>query len=250
MQYSDGTTLQGIVQRALFLAFGDSQDHTNDYTLAAITASANQWMRTIAGWILDSDGVWEYDDSNQSTLPWATTNLVSNQRDYTMPTNIMKIMGVSIMDNSGNWNTLSQINRLQVTTEQNTDLEEQYSTPSQPEYYDVVGNSIMLYPAADNGISVTLNGGMRVFLSRSIVPFSVPTLFTTNDTTIPGFSENYHEMLCLGVAYDYLFSNGQTSKADSYWQKIQTMKTDLQSFYGLRNQGNPPAFSRMPESFN
>jgi hypothetical protein len=234
MQLSDPTNNNGIIQRAYFYAFGDSLDHSADWPLKDVVALANDWVRRIATWIWQTDLSWQFDDSNYSTLPEATTNLVANQRDYGLPSTVLKVEGVSVKDAAGNWYPLKQIDREEVQR-QGVDLETLYQNPSRPVYYDLVGNTVKIYPAADNGVSVTLSGGLKIFLQRDTTNFSVPASYTTADTTTPGFPSVFHDLVPMGAAYDYLSAN-DIQRANNLFARIQAERQDLADFVWARNK--------------
>ena len=66
-----------------------------------------------------------------------------------------------------------------------------------PEYYDKVGDTIILYPAPA-ATSVTLASGLRVWFQRTA------DLFTTSDTTQePGIPSPYHVLLAYYASIPY-----------------------------------------------
>src|SRR3990167_7720200 len=88
----------GILQRATLLVFGDSTDHTTDYPLADMVSSANVWLQEVTKWIWLTVGTWEFDDSNQTDLPIATTTLVASQQDYSLATTVSELLRVEVKD--------------------------------------------------------------------------------------------------------------------------------------------------------
>ena len=101
MQWSDPNNHQGIIQRTYFMTFGDSLDHSADWSLLDVTASGNLALAYIANALWKASDIWTWDDTNQTSLPVATTNLVSGQTDYSLGSTILQIKGVSILDISG-----------------------------------------------------------------------------------------------------------------------------------------------------
>ena len=182
MQLSVSTGKHGILQRATFLTFGDSLDHTADYPLADMVASANRWVQAVGLWIWRVSGTWEFDDSNYTTLPFATTNLVNNQQDYALPTTALALRRVEVRDANGIWSQLTQMDASEVGGA----LLEQGKIAGLPRHYDVVGNSLMLYPRPA-AASVTLVGGLRMQVDRESLTFSVPASYITADPTRTGF---------------------------------------------------------------
>lgn len=245
MQLINGTSKNALIPRTYFLTFGDSLDHSTDYPLADLVNSLNQWMHTVGLWIWSASGTWEFDDSNYTTLPISTTDMTDGQEDYALPTNIIQIEQVEVMDNAGNWKKIDPIEKDEVR-EAFSQFE---NTPAFPRYYDIVANSIILKPAPSASL-VTLAGGLKVYLTRLVNEFSVPASYTSVDTTIPGFSTTLHDILCLGASYDYLQANEQFAKANQYLSKINLMHADLNQLYGGRDKDNKTSIKRRVESFN
>ena len=233
MQLSVSTGKHGILQRATFLTFGDSLDHTADYPLADMVASANRWVQAVGLWIWRVSGTWEFDDSNYTTLPFATTNLVNNQQDYALPTTALALRRVEVRDANGIWSQLTQMDASEVGGA----LLEQGKIAGLPRHYDVVGNSLMLYPRPA-AASVTLVGGLRMQVDRESLTFSVPASYITADPTEPGFAEPFHDIIPLGVSHDYLLGN-DNDKATNILQQILLLRRDLEAFSGRRNVSKP-----------
>lgn len=243
MVLSDPINKSGIIQRAYFYAFGNSKDHTEIYPLADLVASVNEWLKKVGIWIWQASDGWSFDDSNYNTLPEATRNLVADQRDYSLPTDILAIRGVAVKDVNGNWILLKQIDRQEEMHRTGQDLEEIYKTSGLPEKYDIEGDSLLLYPAPDNGINVTLSGGLKIYLDRNVKKFSVPASYTTSDNTSPGFNENFHDILPLGAAFDYWLPN-DSAKAGNYLATINSLKESMLDLYAKRNKDRSISIKR------
>src|SRR3990167_6606285 len=174
MQLSVSSGKNGLIQRATFLAFGDSADHTADWPLADLVVSLNRWQHEVASWIFQAVGHWEFDDSNNTDLPIATTTLVDGQQDYAFPAGLIKLHRVEVKDNNGNWHKLIPIDQSEVGVA----LTEYNETDGLPTQYDPIGNSLFLYPAPAAG-SVTTSGGLKVYYSREMDEFTTPASYTT-----------------------------------------------------------------------
>ncbi len=244
MQLSVSSGKNGIIQRATFLAFGDSTDHTTAYPLNDMVTSANRWVHQIATWIWQASGTWEFDDKNQTDLPIATTTLVAGQQDYSLPTDALKILRVEVLDSNGDYQKLDQIDQ----TEIRTSLTEYEETDGMPHSYDIIGNSLFLYPAPA-AASVTTAAGLKIVFAREAKEFSVPASYTTADTTQPGFDEDWHEIVCLGIAYDWCSVNGPEDRADRYFQQIQAKRADLREHYGSKNKDKKVAIRPLRQNY-
>lgn len=244
MQLSASSGKNSLIARAYFLAFGDSLDHSTDWPLADVVVSINRWMHRTARFIWMASGTWEFDDSNQTTLPVATTTLVADQGDYTLPTTIMELQKVAILDAHGDYIEIEQID----LSELPVDFNELNGTSGMPKYYDVRGASLILTPKPATG-SVTMAAGLKISVSRESVEFSVPSTYTTADTTEPGFVEDFHDILSYGAAYDWCSVNGPDDRATRYRNEIEAIHLNLSQFYGARNKDKKVGISPRREDY-
>jgi len=231
LQFSDTTNKKGIVQDIDFLVGTDS----TSYPLADKARNVNQWYYKVIGWILESSGTWEWDDSNYTDFPIATATLVDGQEDYTLPhaaasssnaSTFLKLIGISVKNSGGNWKKLRNIDESQLP---NQDLEELFKTAGLPRFYKVIGNSVKLLPAPDSN-NVTLSSGLKVYFQRTMDEF------TASDTTQePGFPRTFHRILSLGGAYDYAVAKG-LKNVNSLRAEIEQLKQQLQEYYGHINK--------------
>lgn len=222
MVFYDSSTQQGVVQDALFATFGKSADNTN-YPIADITRAVNRWYDFSVSKILQSDGRWQWDDSNQTDLPIATTNIVANQQDYGLNTAFLRITRVEILDSSGTARLIHPIDQEDVYAQAMT----QYlSTPSTPIYYDKLANSIFLYPPP----SYNSTNGLKVYFQRNVIYF-----VSTDTTKSPGFASPFHRILSLGAAYDYLSARNDP-KASRIKGDLDELIFGLQDFYARRGK--------------
>ncbi len=227
MKFNDTAGRLGLVQDARRLCGLEITD-TSSYTIHEMTTNINHWYRRANAWIWEASGTWEYDDRNYTDLPIATTNLVANQQDYEMPVYAQKIMRVEAKDSNGDWRQLSQFDQSEITGALTEFLED----AGMPMYYDVIGRSLFLYPkpaAAD----VTTTSGLKAYFSRDI------SEFTVNSTdTEPGFVDNFHRLLSLGAAQDWVLGSSDPQdyyKLDRLKAQINEMKEEINKFYGYRN---------------
>jgi len=233
MQLSVSSGKNGILQRATFLAFGDSTDHTTAFPLADMVVSANRWTHKIATWIWQASGTWQFDDKNKTDLPIATTTLVDAQQDYSLPATAIGIDRVEVLDSSGNYVKLRPMDQSEVDVA----LSEHKETDGLPSQYDIVGNSLFLYPAPSSS-QVTTAAGLKIHFRREMDEYSTPASYTTADTTQPGFDEDYHEMVCLGIALDWCIANGPEDRADRLENRMSLYRLDLNNHYGDKNKDN------------
>lgn len=227
MQYNPGSSA-GIVDDVHFLC----QTDVTAYPLADITRNANRHVNKAVIDIIKCDGRIQWDDSNHTTLPEYTFDLVTTQQDYSLPTNLLKLWAIEIKNSAGDWIRLQEIDLQDpIFAKTITDLEE---TDGVPKYYDVRGDSVFLHPAPLTG-SVTTTAGGKMYFSREI------DAFTAADTTQePGFAEPFHRLVSLGAAHDWLTVNDTSSKADRVLSQYEQLRAEMREFYSTRNKEVKP----------
>lgn len=200
---------------------------TNSFPLADKMRIANNSLGTIGIWIWQSVGSWSFDDTNKTTLPTATTDLVNGQRDYSLPTDILAIRRVQIKDSSGNWQKLEMFDEAQVYNGMDND------TAGMPTHYRLEGSSILLYPKPDTSM-LTATAGLEVQLDRTFTLFTVASAGVT-----PGFAEPFHDLLSLLVCKGWFLAK-DLNRVPAFDQQIAIKKADLQSYYGGRAKEERP----------
>lgn len=195
----------------------------SSYSLADITRNINNAYLDVTRRIWDCAAGWQYDDTNDVDLPVALFTLKDNQQDYTLPTDAQRVQRIEVKDAGGNFQLLKQVDIHDINNESMSSFQ---SGSGMPQYYDLVGRSIMLYPIPTSG-STTLASGMAVYVDKE------PTLFTTASTTEePGFASPFHKILSYSAAIDFV-----TDKATQ--DRLVAMKSRLEQgliqFYSKRN---------------
>lgn len=203
--------------------------------------------------LLQADGRWQYDDKNYSDIPTATTNLVNNQQDYSLTTNHLRIEGVAVQTQAGIWRRLlpfdpaSDINSNStpftfvplVSYGPTMDRAEFLKTAGMPQFYDLQGSSIFLYPKPDNGVSVTLTAGLKIYYQRGPLVFDYSAGTFTDSTgstsSSPGFNSLYHDLIAYLAAYDYCVAN-TLPQANGYMAQIQRKEAAIVKDYSKRNK--------------
>jgi len=226
--FSDTSGKQGLVEDTDYICGTDS----TSYPLADKARNANRHYYKAVIDILKVSGRVQFDDSNHTTLPEYTFTLVDSQKDYSLPTNLLKLWAIEVRDTAGNWTKLSEVDIDDMKTTI-TDFED---TPSIPRRYDLRGDSAFLHPAPAS-TDVTLTNGGKMYFSREIDGF------TYDDTTQePGFAEPFHRIVSLGMSYDWLLINGTTDKTDRIRQEYEQLRTEMRQFYGDKNRNSRTQF--------
>jgi hypothetical protein len=225
MQINNSSSKSTSLYHDSLFHLGINRSDTTQYPVEDFIRNANGWYEEINAWIWEATGDWEYDDSNYTTLPIATGNLVDAQADYELPSTAQKIDRVEVKDNSGNWSRLNPIDKSQVGSAMDEFLE----TNGLPVYYDLVGDSMILYPTPATA-NITATSGLKVYFSRDVQAFNA-----TSTTTVPSFNKNFHRLISYGAALDFASVVG-SDKVTYLTNQIARMKEELQSFYGSRHR--------------
>lgn len=229
-------TLADIQNKIYFLTKTTSSSFTNADMLIAL----NNAYEHVCSLILKNDDRWEWDDLNQTDLPIATTDLVANQQDYSLATTHLTIDRVELKDAAGTWRELTQIDQQELKRGKTIALGAYQNVAGTPVQYDVLGNSVFLYPAPNyNGTA-----SLKLYFTRGPVVFTSGQLST--GTLTPGFNSLFHDLLPYWVSYEYAVTNG-LKNVQGLLAAIQMKEKAIEEFYGLRNRDNRP---RMTVSTN
>lgn len=165
------------------------------YTTTNKRRNMNIAYREVAQLIWQSDGGWNYDDSNALAIPRAYTTLIHNQQDYSLPTSTQRIERIEVLDSNGNYIKLNPLDKQEVTTGLS---EFMGGNAGLPLYYEMVGRSILLYPTPHSAY-VTETAGLMIYVQRDITALAV-----TATTTEPGFAAPFHRILSYAAAIDFV----------------------------------------------
>lgn len=225
------TAKPSLIEDIDFLVGTDS----SQYPLADKLRNINLNFYDVVTDIIRYNSNWEWDDTNKTDYPIGTTTLVVSQRDYTLPSNFLKLLRVEVKDGAGNYQKVQEFDEQQV----GLGLTEFMKSDGLPRYYREVGNSIELYPSA-SATSTTLTNGLKVYYTRT------QTEFTTSDAAVsPGFSPNFHRILSLGAAYDFACAKltSDPSLITSLKARLDKMREDIKQYYSSRNREVRPRLS-------
>lgn len=209
---------QGLVQDVLFL----TRSTTASYPLVDITRNINSEYNNVNRLIWECSDTWQYDDSNATDLPISITDLVHNQNDYSLPTTAQRIERVQVEDINGNWVKLTAIDRNDIGVA----VEEFLNTPGVPQYYDLLGTSLVLYPTPSSAYCTTTSG-LEIFYQRNVTEFT-----TASTTASPGFATPFHKILSLQAAIDF---GEDTNKVQLWMAEKSNLIEGLKKFYGNRS---------------
>lgn len=189
-------TINDIILESLDLC----DANTTSYPATTMLRRINEAYERVVGWILAIDGTWQWDDTNYTDLPIGTQTLVEGQNNYSFNDKFLEIEEVLILDEAGKWHIIKPIDQSEL--EINIPLEEYFADNGRPLYYDkVTDDTIKLYPAPDDGSSVTLANGIKIKFRRTADIFT--TAQVTAGTKIPGFISSAHYILSYMAAIPY-----------------------------------------------
>lgn len=184
-----------------FLTHTDTTSLTNANLLILI----NQEYERIVGNIISetAGAVWQFGDANYSAFPTYTMDLTNGTAAYQIDAltgTPLTIFGVEVLDNNGNYYPLVPITVREIE-EKGIAQSEWAPTSGRPEWYEKREHMVVLYPAPDNGVSVTLTAGLRIFFLRTADIYT--SAQQTTGTKQPGFPAPWHDALAYAVAYIY-----------------------------------------------
>jgi hypothetical protein len=227
MVFSDTTNLTGMIQeceRGLFSSdYGRISGNTT--ILKEFTSYMKQGIDEVTKKKLQADNTWDFDDSEHTDFPIATTDIVASQEDYSLAVTHLIVKRVEIKDEAGNWKKLTPIDNREIKDA----IDEFRDSSSIPDYYDVYQNSIRLFPTA----SYNSTDGLKVYFQRPMDYFE-----TTDTTKAPGFASIFHRLVPMWANYFYAAYH-QMPIADSIRAEISLKERDLKAFFRGRHEDMP-----------
>lgn len=210
-----------------------TKTNSTSYVAADMLIDINNAYNRVSELILVNDRKWQFEDTNNTDLPIATAALVASQQDYSLTAAFLTVDRVEVLANGGSaasgWTELTQIDQQQLKKGRQIALTSYKSTAGTPTEYDLVGNSIFLYPPP----SYSQAASLKIYFTRG------PSEFTSADvstgTKTPGFNSLFHQLISFYVAYDYCITN-IPAIAGGYLNRIQLMEQQIVDFYGMRDR--------------
>jgi len=243
MVFSDTTNKNGIMQMIeQTTGIGDAIVTGSTIQKAYFTNLINQWYRIAAYFAWKVDKNWAFDDTNQTTFPMATADIVNNQRDYTLPSDALRIRQVEVMQSNGDYTTVEfmpENSGVLYTQKEQEDA-------GVPTHYRLVGGSVILYPKPNTSV-LTATDGLRVTTDREVDAFVV------GDTTQePGLAKEFHPILYYGPCLEWATvkqSEGVKELCLRMLGGFSGLMDLLSDFYGSRNQNVISAISPIKKRY-
>jgi len=239
MNYNDTNNKNGIIQLTEdYTDLGDGYISGDTTRLKKFTAYANEVSDDLWFVIWSSMGGWQWDDSNQTDLPQATTDLVSGQSRYAMPTSALTIKRVEIKDENGSWLKIKPFIR-EKEKEAIGSLETHSGVPTG---YFMINDTVQLYPEPNYAST----GGLKLFFDRALVSF-----LTTDTTKNPGIASTFHGLYPLGMAIKWLsIKQPQSPSLIIYKNDYKEQIESLKEYYAKRWEDNtPPTLTTTSENY-
>lgn len=205
--------------------------NSTTYPVADKLANANLHFSDVVSLILKSDGRWQWDDNNHTTLPMGTATLVDGQQDYEINgADFLTISAIQVKDVNGYYRQLEIVD----FNDAGQDLADLSATSGMPTKAAKRGNSIFLFPKPSSA-HVTLSAGIQVFYQR-------PPSYLASDalSKVPGFNPLFHRILSFGAAIDYAIAKGLDKKLRNIQPRFDALRAGLMDAYARRPRDEQP----------
>ena len=229
MKFSSPSDKGGIVEMTRRLTNTDA----NTYPIEDLTADINAVYSDYVSIILSSDTRWTWDDSNFTSFPIATTDLVNNQRDYQFNDSFLKILKVLVQQpNNNQFNELYEINlqdSMSNLSAWSMNIDD-VSNLGVPDSFTLFGDSLRLQPRPN----YSATGGIKVYFQRYESEF-----VTTDTTKEPGFPNPFHRGIAFGAAHLFALSHN-LPQVDRLEAEDNACRAALMEYFSERNKAERP----------
>lgn len=230
---------------------------TTSYTAAQLLIATNASYERITGKIITetAGGSMPHGDLNYTAFPTFPVTMTNSTAEYDLRDWLtaedsgstsansfpLVILGAEVLDNTGIWHPLSRTSFREIRGS-GIAQPEYHKTDGQPKEYELRDNLLVLYPAPDNGVTVTLTNGLRLYYLHTA------DLFTSSEVTTgtkePGFPSPWHDIIAYEAAYTYAISvSPPLDNAQYLLKEVQRKEKELFNFIGKRDQDSRPIMS-------
>ena len=211
------------------------------YPDATLLRRHNEAYERVVGWILEIDGTWQWDDTNYSDLPIGTQTLVEGQNSYSFNDKFLEMEEITIKNEAGIESIIKPVDQMDLVG--NIPLNERFKDNGVPICYDKVSDdTIKLYPAPDDGSSVTLVNGLKIRFRRTADIFTSAEV--TTGTKVPGFISSAHLILSYMAAIPYCMKY-KKDRVGLYEERVRQYKAEIINSYSKREQDKPKRITMM-----
>ena len=213
MRISGETNNLDLYSDARFLC-GILLTDTTTYPLADFVRNANFGLDKVNALAMKADGKWKFIDNNSATgMIDTSVALESGTPTYAIPITWLKMGRVRAKDAQGNFNTLTPVDRRQLSDSKLND-----STGGNPKYYVQEGTVVRLLPTPNYDST----GGLEVQQQMG------STYFAYNaTTTVPGFDSRFHRLISLYGAKDYCVVNSLNERSSFINAELLIMEQEF-----------------------
>lgn len=215
--FDDPSGKQGICQDIDFFC----KSTLATYPKADKVRNVNLGLDAVADLIQKVSDTWHWEDTNQTDLPIATTNLVANQRDYSINTAFLTILGVYIKKSS----TATAYTEITLGTKTNV-FQADTAITGVPSTFFPYGNSLFLDPMPNASITT----GLKIAFERNIIYFATDA--TT--ATVP-YNPQFTRLATMYACRDYSMANGKVN-LEVVLNEIAKLEGRITSAYARRNK--------------
>ena len=224
-------------------------------TAANLLILENKYYEQIVGKIISetAGSQWHFGDFNHTAFPSFTINMTNSTAEYALrdwgttdAETILTIMGAEVLDNSGIFHRLRRITLREIHRDEGQAQTEYQKTDGLPNEYELRDNFIVLYPAPDNNVNVTLTAGLKIFYLRTADKFTSAEVST--GTKEPGFPSPWHDLLSYGPAYDVALTAGLPN-ANQFRAEYERKLQEMLDFISRRDQAETYRFISKSKSY-
>lgn len=223
MQFSDTSNLTGLIQECERICqTGTAGISGTTNQLKGFTVRINGAIDRFFHLAMLYSGEWQVDDTGNTTLPIATTDLVSGQYDYSFAAELLVLSKVLAANSAGTFIELLPVDS------QDRRSGNIFTQPTGnngiPTTYDVMGNSILLGTTPNYSYA----GGLKVLFQRNGIKFT-----SGNTTETPGIPSLFHMYLARVASLPYLIERGMDSVPE-ITRQIAVDEEAIKDFYSNR----------------
>jgi hypothetical protein len=238
MKYNDTTNREGVIQACeRYTGLGNTEISGDSDRLLEFTAYTNTSLRSIWHLIFESTGCWKYDDSNQTDLPIATTDIVNAQDKYALPSNTLTVARVEILSSDDVWTQITPL----IEKEIGQGMDEFRNADGTPQYYRLVGDTMELFPASN----YSQDDSLKIYFDRGTVEFS-----STDTNKETGLASAYEDLVPMGASLEWLDINlPEDARTAKLQQKYNLKVLQLKKYYNARFPDKKKIMRRLYKSY-
>lgn len=210
--------LEELIKDTKFWAGINSAD-TDSYPVEDIIRNYNFNLDLGILKAMRQSGSWQVDDSTYNNIQIGYNHLAAGQDNYTLGSEMVKVQRLRIKDKNGAWKTLIPKDRWELS-------DSILNSVGTPEYYDKLGESLMLYPTPD----YSSNNGIELQFIRSARYLSSDDL-----TIVPGLPVPILRWLSLRGSLDYTETNEMESRSNKIVRRLKELDEEAKEMYSQRD---------------